>query len=87
MSATSTTMTIRLEKDIKNRLDHLAQLSNRTKSFLAADAIVKYIELNEWQMHEIEMAINEADKGEFSSKEQLNSFYKKWMIESEGKES
>ena len=87
MSATSTTMTIRLEKDIKNRFDHLAKLSNRTKSFLAADAIVKYIELNEWQMHEIETAVNEADKGDFASKEQLNDFYKKWAIESEGKDS
>lgn len=35
----STTMTIRLEPDIKGRLDVLADATHRSKSWLAAEAI------------------------------------------------
>ena len=46
----STTMTIRLEEDTKARLDALAESTNRSRSFLAAEAIREYIALNEWQI-------------------------------------
>jgi len=75
----STTMTIRLDELVKERLDKLARSSHRTKSFLAADAIEKYIELNEWQIQEIESAINEADSGDFATKEQVDNLFKKWI--------
>jgi predicted transcriptional regulator len=44
----STTMTVRLEDDIKDRLDVLAEATQRSKSFLAAEAIRAYVENNEW---------------------------------------
>ena len=57
----STTMTIRLEEDTKARLDALAASTNRSRSFLAAEAIREYIALNEWQIGEIQSALTEAD--------------------------
>lgn len=42
MSA-STTLTIRLTREAKRQLNDLAHLTHRTKSFLAADAIAKYV--------------------------------------------
>ena len=44
----STTMTIRLEDELKQRLDQLADATQRSKSFLAVEAIREFIELNEW---------------------------------------
>jgi RHH-type transcriptional regulator, rel operon repressor / antitoxin RelB len=76
----SATMTIRIDEEIKNRLDYLAEATHRTKSFLAAEAIKEYIELNEWQIKEIQTAINEADNGDFASEEQVNSIFKKWNV-------
>jgi len=35
----STTMAIRLDEDVKSRLDRLAASTQRSKSFLAAEAI------------------------------------------------
>ena len=35
----STTMTVRLEDDVKDRLDVLAEATQRSKSFLAAEAL------------------------------------------------
>jgi RHH-type transcriptional regulator, rel operon repressor / antitoxin RelB len=56
-------LTVRLEKEIKGKLDKLAKATARTKSFLVADAIREYIELNEWQVEAIQEGIREADAG------------------------
>lgn len=74
----SSTMTIRLDDSIKTRLDDLASATHRTKSFLAAEAIQKYIEVNEWQIHEIQVAIEEANREEFASEEEVNNVFDKW---------
>lgn len=76
----STTMTIRLEPELKQRLDQLANATNRSKSFLAVEALRDFIELNEWQIQEINEAISEADKGEFASDEQVNKISTKWGV-------
>lgn len=63
---TSATMTVRLDEKLKIRLDKLAEVTHRTKSFLAADAISKYLETQEWQLAEINTAIFEADSGQLT---------------------
>ncbi|MDB5971624.1 MAG: ribbon-helix-helix protein CopG family [Hydrocarboniphaga sp.] len=74
----SSTMTIRLEDDTKDRLDKLAEATQRSRSFLAAEAIRDYIELNEWQVGEIREALTEADRGEFASDTEVKSFFDGW---------
>ena len=53
VSAMSTTMTIRLEDQVKDRLDRLAESTQRSRSFLAAEAIREFVENNEWQVAEM----------------------------------
>ena len=74
----STTMTIRLEPELKSRLDQLAEATHRSKSFLAAEAIREFVELNEWQVQEIKEAIKEADAGDFASDSEVNAVFAKW---------
>lgn len=76
----STTMTVRLEDDIKNRLDVLAEATQRSKSFLAAEAIREYVELNEWQIQETSAALAEADAGDFASDKEVEALAKKWKV-------
>ena len=76
----STTLTVRLDNDIKDRLDVLAEATRRSKSFLAADAIRVYVENNEWQVGEIRAALEEADAGDFASAKELAAFAKKWNV-------
>ncbi len=54
---TSTTMTIRLESEMKVRLNKLAEITHRSKSFLAAEAINEYLGIQEWQLTEIKKGI------------------------------
>jgi len=74
----TTTMTIRLNTALKQQLDRLAKVTNRSKSFLAAEALRDFIEVNEWQIREISDAIEEADDGDFASDEEVNKVYSKW---------
>lgn len=74
----SATMTLRLEDDIKARLDKLADATHRSKSYLAAEAIREFVENNEWQIHEIKAAIKEANAGDFASDEELAALATKW---------
>ncbi len=76
----SSTMTIRLDADLKTRLDKLADATHRSKSYLAAEAVREYIELNEWQLQEIQAAVTEADAGDFASEESVNAVFGKWGV-------
>jgi RHH-type transcriptional regulator, rel operon repressor / antitoxin RelB len=76
----STTMTVRLEDEVKDRLDILAEATRRSKSFLAAEAIRAYVENNEWQIGEIQAALKEADAGDVASDKEVAALGKKWKV-------
>lgn len=76
----SSTMTIRLDDDVKERLSHLAEVTQRSKSFLAAEAIREFVETNEWQLKEIKAALKEADTGDFATGTEVRSLAKKWKV-------
>jgi RHH-type transcriptional regulator, rel operon repressor / antitoxin RelB len=76
----STTMTVRLEDDVKDRLDVLAEATQRSKSFLAAEAIRAYVENNEWQIGEIRAALKEADAGDFADDKDVATLARKWKV-------
>ena len=76
----STTMTVRIDDEVKDRLDRLAASTQRSKSFLAAEAIRAFVENNEWQVTEIQAALAEADAGDFASDKDVASLAKKWKV-------
>ena len=76
----STTITIRLEPELKSRLDKLSAATHRSKSFLAAEAVREFVELNEWQIEEIRAAVKEADAGDFASEQEVRAIFNKWGV-------
>ena len=74
----SSVLTLRLDPKLKKQLDQLSRAMNRTRSFLAAEAIREYLVLNEWQTREIKSGIAEADRGEFVKEEDVLRVVKKW---------
>jgi RHH-type rel operon transcriptional repressor/antitoxin RelB len=71
-------MTIRVDGKTKSRLEKLARATERTKSYLAAEAIRAYVDLNEWQIGEIKAALKEADAGNFATDAEVRRVRKKW---------
>jgi predicted transcriptional regulator len=74
----STTMTIRLDDEVRDRLDRLAAATQRSRSYLAAEAIEQYVALQAWQVSEIEQAMKEADAGDFGTDEEVAAVAKRW---------
>jgi predicted transcriptional regulator len=61
--ADSTTLTVRLSRELERKLDRLAESTKRSKSDLAEAAITEYVDLNAWQIEEIRKAVEKADAG------------------------
>jgi len=74
----STVMTLRLEPGLRKQLDHLAKAQRRSRSFIAAEAIREYVTANEWQIEEIKKGLEEADRGDFATEEQVRRTSSKW---------
>lgn len=76
----STTMTVRLDDDVKDRLERLAASTQRSKSFLAAEAIRAFVDTNAWQIAEIEASLREADAGDFASEAEVDALSRAWTM-------
>lgn len=74
----STTLTIRINPEVKDRLDRLAEATQRSKSFLAAEAIRSFVDINEWQISEVRAALKEADAGDFATDKEVAALARKW---------
>ena len=61
--ADSETMTVRLSRELKEKLERLAANTKRSRSYLAAEAIAEYVDTNAWQVEEIRKAVKQADAG------------------------
>lgn len=78
MSEPIATMTVRIPQDVKARLEELSRTTSRSESWLAADAISAYVDMQEWQIAEIQKGIKEADAGEFASDAEVKEVFAKW---------
>ena len=74
----STVLTLLVNTKTKAKLDKLAEATKRSKSFLAAEAIERYLEVEAWQIREIKQALKEADAGDFVSDAELANIVKKY---------
>src|SRR5947208_3930846 len=74
----SRVLTLRLDSRLKKKLEKLSRSTNRSKSFLASEAIREYIDVNEWQIAEIKRGLEEADRGDFATDEELQKVIDKW---------
>jgi predicted transcriptional regulator len=70
---------LRIEPRIKIRLEKLAKVTNRSKSFIVGNALESYLDVNEWQVNGILEALQEADSptAEWVSHDELKA---KWEI-------
>jgi len=75
---TTTTFTVRVNSAAKKRLERLAKSTGRSRSFLAAEAINEYLDVNEWQVAGIRRAIASVDRGEQVSHEQVKDWIASW---------
>ena len=66
----SATLTIRLPSDVKVKLSRLADRTHRTSSFLAADAIARYVDSEAKNVEGIERGLADVKAGRLVPHEQ-----------------
>jgi RHH-type transcriptional regulator, rel operon repressor / antitoxin RelB len=67
----SAVLTLRLDAKLKSKLDRLSKSLNRSRSFVAAQAIQEFVSVNEWQINEIKKGLAEADACDFATDEEM----------------
>jgi RHH-type transcriptional regulator, rel operon repressor / antitoxin RelB len=84
MSQTET-VTIRLPSEVKDKLASLAISTNRSKSWLAAQAIAAYVEEQSWQIQQIEaaVALADSDNAEWVSGTEVDAWLTSWGTDNE----
>ena len=71
-------LSVRVTEELAGRLENLARALDRSKSYLAAQAIEEYIALQEWQVEAIKDGITAVEQGEIVDHAEAVSVLKKW---------
>jgi predicted transcriptional regulator len=71
----------RLTPDTAKKIALLAKALNRSKSYLAAEAIEAYVNDQQWQIEAIVEGIKEADEGTFATERQMKKDLAKWGMD------
>jgi RHH-type transcriptional regulator, rel operon repressor / antitoxin RelB len=74
------TITIRFPAELKTKLAALATITNRSKSWLAAQAIATYVDEQSWQVQQIEeaVALADSDKAIWVPASKVNEWLASW---------
>ena len=81
----SEVVTVRLNPQLKAKLDALAESTKRSKSWLAAEAIAQYVEQEAWQIQRIEQALALADSpnAQWVEWDEVDAWLDSWGAEDE----
>lgn len=79
----TTSITFRTDETARDELDALAKAQNRPRSAVINDAVEAYISHKKWVANEIRLSIEEADRGEFATDEEVQAIFDKWLAKCE----
>jgi predicted transcriptional regulator len=79
-------LSIRVPDEIGEKLDRLAASTGRTRSFLALDALQRYLAQEEWQAQAVQTAVVRADNGTatYASHDAVDQWLASWGSNAEG---
>ena len=78
-----TTVTARIDEETHGRLDQLAKATDRSRSWLIADAVRRYVEEESWQVAAIEEGVRQADAGNFAAEDEVKAAFARWGVNAE----
>ncbi|MGV0033576.1 MAG: CopG family ribbon-helix-helix protein [Candidatus Azotimanducaceae bacterium WSBS_2022_MAG_OTU7] len=78
MNMATTPFSVRIDDDLRAQLKQEAKQLNRSESFVAATAIKKYLESCSQKREAIDLAVAQAEEGNFISSEKMNAWVDSW---------
>lgn len=76
--ASTTTITVRVDKGTRDSLEKLAKATARSRSYLAAEALRAFVKVNEWQIRAIREGIEAADDGRLIPHKKVDAWLASW---------
>jgi RHH-type transcriptional regulator, rel operon repressor / antitoxin RelB len=77
------TVSVRLARSTKARLQQLAKSTGRSRAYLAAEAIEEYLDINEWQVAGILGAMASLDRGKGIPHQRVKEWVTSWETRNE----
>ena len=71
-------ISVRVPADVARRLTTLAEITDRSTSYVAAQAIEEFLTLQEWQVKAIRQGLAEAEAGKLVKHKEAIKRLKKW---------
>ncbi|MDR0467033.1 MAG: CopG family ribbon-helix-helix protein [Deltaproteobacteria bacterium] len=75
-----TTVTTRIDEETHGRLEHLAKATDRSRSWLAAEAIRRHVEEESRQVAAVEEGVRQADAGNFAPEDEVKAAFAHWGV-------
>ena len=71
-------VSMRLPGELKARIESYAQLTGRSKSHVAMEALAEYLDWRLPQVADLKEAIAAADRGEFASDDEVQAIFQRY---------
>jgi predicted transcriptional regulator len=72
------TISFRIESCKLDALDSLAGALDRDRTYLLNEAVTAYLEVQQWQMEQIEKSLKQADAGELVPHKKVKEMATRW---------
>ena len=73
-------VSMRLPTELKDRVQSYAQLTGRSKSYVAIEALTEYLDWRLPQMRDLEDAVAAADRDEFASNAEVSAVFERYGV-------
>ncbi len=70
--------TVRIDDDILNRVDGLANTLSRTRSWVINQAIERFLDYEEWFVEEVKAGLREIEQGDIATDDEVAGRFSKW---------
>ncbi|MGH8771287.1 MAG: CopG family ribbon-helix-helix protein [Burkholderiales bacterium] len=74
----TTTLTIRISTETKERLEKLAAQHNRSKAYLTVQALERYLDEEGYITRRIRKGVELADREQFVPDDEVEALFRKW---------
>jgi len=71
------------EDEVRDKLEQICTLTERSKAYITSKAIEEYVERNGWKVEALKQAKKEAEKGEFISHQAMGEWIDSLASENE----
>ncbi|HEX9836868.1 MAG TPA: CopG family ribbon-helix-helix protein [Alphaproteobacteria bacterium] len=79
----SVPLSFRVRAEKAEQLDRLAEATDRPRSWLLQQALDSYLELQAWQMQEIEAGLRDLEEGRTIPHEKVKAWVESWGTDKE----